>query len=159
MLACASVMVSPAAGADSGTAKFVKNAAVGGMFEVQSSKVALSRTNDPRITNLAHMLVDDHVAANRKLKEIAAKESISVPSQLDARHLGDIDTLRKTKGPFAEPFIQMQRKAHGEAIVIFQRYADHGADPALKAFAKDVLPTLEKHRTAIGKVYSEMNGG
>jgi putative membrane protein len=152
-------MVSPAAGADSATAKFVKNAAIGGMFEVQSSKAALSRSHDPKITDLAHMLVDDHTAANRKLKEIAAKENVSVPSQLDAEHQGELDTLRKTKGSFEEPFLQMQRKAHGEAIVIFQRYADHGADPALKAFAKDVLPTLEKHRTAIGNIYKGMTGG
>jgi putative membrane protein len=53
----------------------------------------------------------------------------------------------------------MQRKAHEEAITLFKRYADHGDDAALKSFAKNTLPTLEKHRTAIQKIYKDMQGG
>jgi putative membrane protein len=146
-------MCLPAAAASSAAAKFVKNAAIGGMFEVQSSKAALTKTDDPKIKDLAHMLIADHSAANAKLKQIAAREKVAVPSQLDAEHQGQLDTLRETKGPFAPPFIEMQREAHDEAIMLFRRYADHGDDAALKAFAEKTLPTLEKHRKAIEKIY------
>jgi putative membrane protein len=158
-MACSAALSCPAFAADNITAKFVKNAAIGGMFEVQSSKAALTKAQDPKIKNLAQMLIDDHSAANEKLKKIAAKENISVPSQLDTKHQGELDTLRETKGSFAQPFIQMQRKAHEEAITLFKRYADHGDDAALKSFAKNTLPTLEKHRTAIQKIYKDMQGG
>jgi putative membrane protein len=159
VVTCAFALPLPAIAADSATAKFVKNAAIGGMFEVQSSKAALSKTHDPKITGLANMLIKDHTAANQKLTEIAGKESISVPSQLDAKHQGQLDTLRETKGSFAQPFIQMQRSAHEEAIMLFERYADHGEDPTLKAFARKTLPTLKKHLAAIRKIYQEMKSG
>lgn len=149
----------PAFAVDNMTAEFVKNAAIGGMFEVQSSKAALTKSQDPEIKNLAQMLISDHSAANQKLKKIAGKEDIPVPSQLDTKHQGQLDTLRETKGSFAQPYIQMQRKAHDEAIALFKRYADQGDDPALKTFAKKTLPTLKKHREAIRKIYKDMKSG
>lgn len=159
MCACASALSLPAAAADNATAKFVKKAAIGGMFEIQSSETALTKAQSPKIKDLAHMLIKDHTAADQKLKAIAGKENIPVPTQLDTKHQGELDTLRQTKGNFAKPFIQMQRKAHIEAIDLFKRYADHGSDPALKAFAKKTLPVLKKHRAAIKAIYSKMKSG
>ena len=132
--------------------KFVDNAAIGGMFEVKSSEVALQKGHGKDVKSFAHMMIHDHGAANKKLVAIAAKQHLSIPGELDAKHQGDLDTLRKTKGAFDPAYIQIQRKAHDEAVMLFSNYAQDGKDKALKNFAKETLPTLKMHKQKISSI-------
>lgn len=129
--------------------KFVEKAAIGGMFEVQSSEVALQKAKGQDVKSFARMMIHDHSAANKKLKAIAMKEHLSVPGDLDQANQGNLDTLRSTKGAFDPAYVEMQRKAHTEAVSLFRMYAKDGEDPTLKAFAKKTLPTLEMHKRKI----------
>jgi putative membrane protein len=128
---------------------FVTNAAIGGMFEVQSSQLALDKAHGKDVKGFARMMIRDHTKANDKLKKVAAEQKLAVPSDLDAAHQGDLDTLRKTKGPFDPTYVAMQRKAHEEAVTLFETYAKDGTNGALKSFASATLPTLEMHRRKI----------
>ncbi|HVW54368.1 MAG TPA: DUF4142 domain-containing protein [Rhizobiaceae bacterium] len=132
--------------------KFVNMAAIGGMFEVKSSEVALQKGKGKDIKSFAHMMIHDHGAANKKLAAIAARQHLSIPGDLDTKHQGDLDTLRKTKGAFDPAYIQMQQKAHDEAVMLFSDYAQDGKDKSLKSFAKETLPTLKMHKQKISAI-------
>lgn len=56
----------PAFAADSAQ-NFVDKAAVGGMFEVDSSKIAEGKAQDQGVKDFAKKMIDDHGAANAKL--------------------------------------------------------------------------------------------
>jgi putative membrane protein len=48
---------------------------------------------------------------------------------------------------------------HETDVKNFQRMADNGSDPEIKAFAAKTLPTLQKHLDAIKAIQAKMNGG
>src|SRR5690606_29164934 len=53
---------------DDDSNNFMKEAAVGGLMEVEAGKVALSQSTNAEIKALAEMIVEDHQIANTQLK-------------------------------------------------------------------------------------------
>jgi len=141
----------PAFAADSAQ-DFVDKAAIGGMFEVDSSKIAESKAQDQGIKDFAQKMIDDHGAANAKLETIAGEQKLKVPTELDAKHKADLDALQNAKDAVDKPYVQMQRDAHSEAVTLFESYAKDGDNAQLKTFASETLPTLKMHQEMVEKI-------
>jgi len=141
----------PALAADSAQ-DFVDKAAAGGMFEVDSSKLAESKVQDKSVKDFARKMIDDHGTANAKLETIAGEQKLTVPKELDAKHKSDVDTLKNGKDPVDGPYVQMQRDAHTDAVKLFESYAKDGDNAELKTFAGQPLPTLKMHQEMIEKI-------
>jgi putative membrane protein len=127
---------------------FVSQAASGGLFEVQSSEFALQQQGlSSKDKEFAQMMVDDHGKANRELSQIAAKKGVTVPTQLLQKDQQQLDQLKNKSGAdFVKQYRETQKKAHDEAIALFEKQARDGQDQDLKAFAEKSLPVLRKHR-------------
>ncbi|WP_457155014.1 DUF4142 domain-containing protein, partial [Mesorhizobium sp. P5_C1] len=82
-LAASMVFAVPALAAETAQ-NFVTKAAMGGMFEVQSSKVAQDKLQDQGLKDFAQKMISDHGAANAKLESIAGEQKFKVPADLDA---------------------------------------------------------------------------
>jgi putative membrane protein len=136
---------------------FVDKAAAGGMFEVDSSKVAQEKAQDQGVKDLAQKMIHDHGAANAKLETIAGEQKLKVPMELDAKHKSDLDTLQNSKAPLDQPYVEMQRNAHVDAIKLFESYAKDGDNAQLKAFATATVPTLKMHQDMIEKIATTMD--
>ncbi|MDW6026623.1 DUF4142 domain-containing protein [Mesorhizobium sp. BAC0120] len=147
----------PALAADSAQ-DFVDKAASGGIFEVDSSKIAQDKARDQSVKDFAQKMIDDHGKANAKLKTIAGEEKLKVPTELDAKHKSDLDALRSAKDPVDNEYVQMQRDAHTDAVKLFESYAKDGDNAQLKAFAQETVPTLKMHKDMIEKIASTMDG-
>jgi putative membrane protein len=155
--ATAIVFSLPAMAADTAQ-DFVNKAAVGGMFEVESSKLADAAAQDGDVKDFAHMMVTDHTAANTKLQKIAGEQKLSVPSALDAEHQAVLDKLNSAKGEsFDQAYIEAQRDAHAEAVSLFEGYAKDGDNTSLKAFASETLPTLKMHQEHVETIAETTN--
>ena len=141
----------PAFAADSAQ-DFVDKAAVGGLFEVDSSKIFEGKAQDQSVKDFAHKMIEDHRAANAKLESIAGEQKLTVPKELDAKHKADLDSLQNAKDD--KPYVQMQRDAHSEAVTLFESYAKDGDNAQLKTFASETLPTLKMHQEMIEKIVS-----
>ncbi|QDC02748.1 DUF4142 domain-containing protein [Mesorhizobium sp. 8] len=149
----------PALSADAAQ-DFVNKAAVGGMFEVESSNLAGSTAMDNTVKDFATMMVTDHTAANTKLKTVAGEQKLTVPTALDAKHQAMLDKLNGAKGEaFDQAYVQAQRDAHDEAVSLFEDYSQNGANASLKAFATETLPTLKMHQEKIETIASNMGTG
>ena len=146
----------PALAADSAQ-DFVDKAAAGGMFEVDSSKIAEGKVQDQSVKDFAQKMIDDHGAANAKLETIAGEQKLTVPKELDAKHKGDVDTLQNAKDPIDGPYVQMQREAHTDAVALFESYAKDGDNAELKTFAQQTVPTLKMHQEMIEKIAATMD--
>ena len=131
---------------------FVDKAAVGGLFEVDSSKIFEGKAQDQSVKDFAHKMIEDHGAANAKLESIAGEQKLTVPKELDAKHKADLDSLQNAKDD--KPYVQMQRDAHSEAVTLFESYAKDGDNAQLKTFASETLPTLKMHQEMIEKIVS-----
>lgn len=126
--------------------KFVKEAALGGMSEVELGKLAVQKSSSEDVKQFAQKMVDDHTKANDQLKQIASKENIPVPDSLDSKHQSRIDKLSKLSGEdFDKAYAKDQLKDHQSDVRDFSAEAQGGADPNVKAFAASTLPTLQQH--------------
>jgi putative membrane protein len=136
------------------TATFVQTAVVANLFEVESSKLALERSKSPAIKAFAKRMVDDHSAAGVAITETLNEAKLSAPPfKLDARHQALLDELRAKEGAdFDRTYLDMQHKAHADAVELFKGYAVSGDNATLKATAARVLPKLEQHLAQVSQL-------
>lgn len=126
--------------------KFVKNAALGGLTEVELGKLAAEKASDQKVKDFGQKMVDDHTKANEELKQAASKSSIPVPESLDSKHQSRIDKLSKLSGAdFDKAYLKDQLKDHQTDVQEFKDEAQNGTDPNVKTFASTALPVLQHH--------------
>lgn len=148
-------LASPVMATDSAQ-DFVNKASAGGMFEVESSKVAEANAQAANVREFAQKMISDHGAANAKLASIATAQKLTVPLELDDKHKGDVDALKSGQNPVDEAYVKLQRDAHAEAVKLFESYADNGDNAELKAFAQQTVPTLKMHQEMVEKIASKI---
>jgi putative membrane protein len=130
--------------------KFVKDALLGGMTEVELGKVAVEKASSDAVKQFGQKMIDDHSKANEELKQIASKENINAPDSLDSKHQSRVDKLSKLSGPdFDRAYIKDQLKDHQQDVKEFQLEAKSGSDPEVKSFASKTLPILEEHLSMV----------
>jgi putative membrane protein len=134
------------------TKNFVKNARIGGAFEIASSQLALEKSQNAEIRAFAERMVTDHTKASEELEQTVQSAGLMVDEpktadKLDSKHQQMLDKLRAANGAqFERQYTKMQQDAHKEAVTLFSGYAKNGDDAALKAFAQKALPTLKEHQ-------------
>lgn len=134
--------------------KFLTQAAEGGMFEVEVGKLAAQKAADPGVKSFGQMLVDDHSAANDKLRQIASGHNLALPAALADDKKKELDQLDKLSGAdFDKQFVKMVGiKDHHHDIDAFEKASRSAQSPDVKNFAADTLPTLKKHLAAAEKL-------
>lgn len=131
------------------TQQFVTSASSSGMFEVESSKLALQRSKNAEVKKLASQMVADHTKANGQLKAALAKsDSGAKPApRLLEQHADMLEELKQTDAEeFDAAYLDAQESAHEEAVTLFEAYAENGDDASVKQFASTTLPTLKAHK-------------
>ena len=143
-LACCALVAGPAMA--NSPAEFVEKAAVTGVAEIETSRMAIGKTSSTDIESYAVEIIKDQTDANRDLKKIAAEQDLPVPTndQIlgEAKHM----MLEVQEGDsFDAAYAASQVKAREEAIELLKQQVDAPASPALKAFAEKYLPKFEMH--------------
>lgn len=146
----------PAAAAAVTGAMFVDKAGTAGMFEIESSKLVLAASPSPPVKSFAEKMITDHTIAAEELKSVASGK-YKLPSGLDAKHQAMLDELKAAGERGERTYVEMQVKAHEEAVALFGGYGKQGDDVALQAFAIKTLPTLEMHSDMIKKISAGMS--
>lgn len=125
---------------------FVKDAAQGGLMEVQLGKLAQEKAGDEKVKQFGKRMEQDHSKANDELKKIASDKGVQLSTDLDKKHKTKIDKLTKLSGTdFDKQYMNDMVSDHKEDIKKFQRVADKGKDADVKQFASQTLPTLKEH--------------
>jgi putative membrane protein len=125
---------------------FVKEATVGGLAEVQLSKIALKSENAD-VKGFADRMVRDHAAANEQLTAIATRLGAEVPKALDSEHERMREKLRTLHGKaFDDQYVHAMVEDHDKAVKLFQQEERSGHADELKQFAEKTLPTLQEHQ-------------
>jgi putative membrane protein len=126
--------------------EFVKEAAVGGMAEVEMGKLAADKASSDEVKKFGERMVEDHGKANDELKTLAQNKNITLPTSLDAKHKATLDRLSKLSGEsFDRAYMQEMVKDHKKDVNEFRTESKSGKDPDVKAWAAKTLPTLEEH--------------
>ena len=136
---------------------FITKAAEGGMAEVELGKLATSHASNDRVKQFGQKMVDDHSKANNELSQIASKKGVTVPTSLAAKDQATVDKLSKLNGAeFDKAYMDDMVKDHRTDVSEFQKEANSGTDPDVKAFAAKTVPTLQQHLQMAETTYNEV---
>jgi putative membrane protein len=127
------------------TPDFVKEVAISDMFEIESSRLAVEKS-DQATKDFANQMITDHTKTSKELKAAASDINVSIPDALDSSHQSELDKLRTLNGAdFTKKYHDDQVSAHKDAISLFERYGKGGDSDKLKSWAVTTLPALQHH--------------
>lgn len=125
---------------------FAVEAAAGSMMEVQLGQLAQTKATSPEVKKFAETMVTDHSKASDELKTLAQQKNITLPSSLTEDHQKKYDELNQKQGAeFDREYMDYMVKDHEEDVDAFEKQAEDGNDPDLKAWASQTVPTLRQH--------------
>lgn len=125
---------------------FIKDAASGGMMEVELGKVAQQQAANQAVKDFGKQMQTDHQAANDELMSLAQKNNLQLPPQMERKDNSQVEKLSKLSGAkFDKMYMQAMVADHKKDIAKFKKASKTAKDPDLKAFVDKTLPTLEHH--------------
>lgn len=128
---------------------YVAWAADSDMYEIQSSKLALSKAKNQATKDFAREMIADHTQTTKALMAALPKTEPKVmkPGKaLSEPNAAKIAALRDASpDAFDALYMQQQADAHKAAWSLHKGYATDGQDPALRQVATTAVPIIEKH--------------
>ena len=126
---------------------FIKDAAMGGLAEVQMGNLAVQKATNPDVKNFGQQMVTDHSKANSDFASVVGPKGVVPPTVLDKKHQDVMDELSKKSGAdFDKAYMKEMVKDHDMDVPKFEKESKSGEDPDVKAFAARTLPTLQGHQ-------------
>jgi putative membrane protein len=139
-----------------GDQKFVDDATIGGLYEVEAGRIAEKSAN-PQVRQFGARMVRDHGAAGTKLRQIATAEGGTAHKSLDQEHQQKLNHLRSLHGrEFAQAYIQDMVKDHDTDAQDFGKAAQKLDNPQLKTFAQQTLKVIETHDKMAHQISDKM---
>jgi putative membrane protein len=126
--------------------KFIREAAEGGMAEVELGRLATEKASNEDVKKFGERMVNDHSKANDELKQIASSKGVDLPNDLSAKDKMLKERLSKLSGDsFDKAYMQNMVKDHRKDVAEFTKESRSASDPEVKQFAGKTLPTLKEH--------------
>jgi putative membrane protein len=136
----------PSGGSVTSDQTFLKEAAEGGLAEVELGQLAAEKSSNEEVKRFAERMVEDHGKANENLKQLAAQKGVSLPSEPSAKQKANKERLAKLSGEeFDKAYMSDMLNDHRTDIAAFEQESDSGKDSDIKEFASQALPTLREH--------------
>jgi putative membrane protein len=127
--------------------QFVDFAAQTDMVEANLGQLAGSAADAQPVKDYGQMLAADHSKDFNQLYDVAHQANLNMPNAIDAEHnKAMVDPFQKLKGAaFDRRYIHEMVAGHTKAIAIYKKEAADAQNPALKSYAEQALPVLQKH--------------
>jgi putative membrane protein len=144
-----SLAVASTAYADPSSAdkSFMKKAAEAGTFEVQAGQLASQTSQNPDVKAFADKMVTDHTKVGGDLSTLASSKGVTLPTDPSLTQKAKLKILSKETGSHFDSTYAKDEAvaAHKDTIALFEKEANKGTDPDVKAFAQNTLPALRGH--------------
>ena len=126
--------------------EFLNMAAVANMTEAHLGQMAESQASRSGVKDFGQTLVKDHTSAYQELAALGSKLGQKIPTGIDVSRDKAVERLADLKGTkFDSQFLRAEVQDHERALAAFRREVRHGRDQDVKAYASQVLPTMEEH--------------
>ena len=125
---------------------FVHKVGLGGMFEVDASRLAQKKGQSKDVRDFSANEIKDHVKVNSELAKIASAEGLEVPAHRDVTFQKRLDDLGRQSGEaFDRAYLQSMAKIHDGDEALFLEEARGTQDARLKAFAAKTAKIVKGH--------------
>src|SRR4051812_38097388 len=139
---------------------YLQTSAAGDSFEIKGGQLALQKSQNPKVRELATTLIRDHTKSLHDAKSLARTlrvpkvENKPTPSQ--SWELRQLQAM--TGGDFDKQYADLEVSDHHQDIQETKFEVKKGFSPAVRAAAKDELPTLAKHLKLSGEALAASGG-
>ena len=141
----------------SGDQEFLDNALLGGLVELQTSGIAVTKAQNEEVRAFAQKMISDHSKANKELKELGKEKGATLVGGTGSEEHKEMADLSKLSGAaFDKEYVKRMVAAHKKDVAVFQKQADSGTDAGLKRFAAETLPTLKMHLEMIKNIQGKL---
>jgi putative membrane protein len=151
----------PPAEAKTQAMPYVTAAGMSDLFEINSSQIALQKSQSPEVRKFAQMLINHHTKTTAATVKAAQKAGMTPPApMLDPGATASINELQ-TAAPadFDRIYLAQQVPAHQAALDLHQSYASGGDQAPLRTSAKAAVPIVKQHLAAAQKMMAKGSGG
>jgi putative membrane protein len=140
--------------------KFITEAAMGGLMEVEMGRWAAQIGTSDAVKQFGRRMVEDHSKVNEELKQLATAKGVTLPTALDEKHQREVSKLVRLKGAdFDKAYSKKMLSDHQKDVAAFEKQSTGGSDAEVKAFAAKALPTLQEHLTLAKALTGTETGG
>lgn len=129
-------------------AGFVTRAALSDLYEIDSSRLALERSQSAPVKAFAQRMIDEHTRMSNEMKAAIAQAGLEArpPTVLDAERTELMRALRDASpADFDDRYIDQQTEAHENTLNLFRDFSGNGDNDQLKALATRAAPMIETH--------------
>jgi len=134
-------------------------AAMGGIAEVEFGRLAGQNAASDGVKAFARRMVEDHTAANDKLKELAKAAGIELPAQMDEEHQKLRAELEQMSGDaFDVAYMRGQVTDHQKTTQLLEWEIGSGQYADLQRFAAGTLPKVLDHLRMAQDLVAELTG-
>ena len=140
--------------------KGIMDMAMANMAEVETGKLALSKTQNAEVKTFAQQMVDDHGKALAEVQALAQMKGVTLPTELDAKHKAMSAKLEKLSGDaFDKAYMKQAGLAdHKATHAKLKSISKSAKDPDVKAAAEKTMPTVEQHLKAAQQMSMAKSG-
>jgi putative membrane protein len=139
--------------ADQASIDFIQKLALSDMYEIEASKIALTKSTSPSVKSYAQNMINAHTATSAALKPIAESLKVMPPVTLDNDHAEKIADLNKASAKdFDAKYLDQQEEAHENALNALNDQAKNGSNAALVSFAAATAPKVADHLAMVKKL-------
>ncbi|MBD2356137.1 DUF4142 domain-containing protein [Tolypothrix sp. FACHB-123] len=126
--------------------EFINQAAQSDLTEIQTSQLALQKSQNTAVRNFAQQMIKHHTASSQKLAAIAQAKGVTLPTELDSQNQALLTKLQGLSGSnFDQAYMQLQTQAHQKTLAEYQNYLQTGLDADLRVFASGIAPVVKQH--------------
>ena len=138
---------------------FLHRAAVGGLADISLGRLAASHATQADIKKFGATLANERGKLNDRLNELAAGQGWELPADVDADNRAKIDALADKDGlEFNEVFADTVVASQRTTIALFRETAEQSRVAAVREFAEEALPVLERHLRMAEALQREVAG-
>ena len=137
--------------------RLMRELAYANLAEIDTAKIAQSKTSNDQVRTFAQHMVEDHTKALDQLQQLAQAKGVQLPTAADAKHQAQAKKLSALSGDaFDKQYLaQAGVGDHREAQRLVSRISTQAKDADLKTLANNLLPGIEQHL----QMAEQMHGG
>ncbi|MDX2213182.1 MAG: DUF4142 domain-containing protein [Oculatellaceae cyanobacterium bins.114] len=141
--------------------EFVTLAYQGNNAEIQTSQLALQRSQNQQVRQYAERMIREHTQANQLLTRYAEQRNISLPSAtVDPLSQAIAERLTQLSGTeFDQAYMDAQSAAHLRTIGLFQTEIAQGQEQGLRGYAAQLLPNIQDHYQMASQMIPNRSAG
>jgi putative membrane protein len=127
--------------------QFLKDIARGNIAEIETARLAQTKTQNEEVKQYAQQMIDDHTRVLNEVQQIAQAKGVTLPTEMDRKHKSMSERMSAMSG---EEFDRAYMKNagmgdHKKMQQLLSRVEKRAKDPDLKAFAAKTRPAVEQH--------------